>query len=179
MKSACRLRASALEKQAVCSRRHRAALGHAASAPCVTFIERDSKQGEGRLVVAKAMTTSTNAVVLRLRQYPLPAETRLPFLCFIFLRLYFYFFIFRERGREGEKEGEKYQCVLASHVAPTGYLAHNPGLCPDWELNQRSVGLQPTLNPLSHTTRAAIFSSTAPEGTFRIFGQTNPSPALY
>ena len=25
---------------------------------------------------------------------------------------------------------------------PTGDLAHNPGMCPDWELNLRSFGLQ-------------------------------------
>ena len=36
-------------------------------------------------------------------------------------------FIFKERGREGEREGEKYQCVFSSHVPPTGYLVHNPG----------------------------------------------------
>ena len=42
---------------------------------------------------------------------------------FFFLR--FYLFIFRERGREGERE--KYQSVVASHVAPTGDLARNPG----------------------------------------------------
>ena len=51
----------------------------------------------------------------------------------LFLR--FYFFIFRERGREGERQGEKHHCVVASHVPPTGDLAHNPGMCPDWELN--------------------------------------------
>ena len=43
---------------------------------------------------------------------------------------------------EGEREGEKHQCVVASHVAPSGDLAHNPGMCPDWELNQRPPGLQ-------------------------------------
>ena len=53
----------------------------------------------------------------------------------------FYLFIFREKGREGEREGEKHQCVVASHVAPTGNLAYNPGMCPDW--NQ-------TGNPLVH-----------------------------
>ena len=26
----------------------------------------------------------------------------------------FYLFTFRERGKEGEREGEKYQCVVAS-----------------------------------------------------------------
>ena len=30
----------------------------------------------------------------------------------------FYLFIFRERGREGEKEGEKHQCVVASYTPP-------------------------------------------------------------
>ena len=54
---------------------------------------------------------------------------------FILLFLKFYLFIFREKGREGEREGEKHQCVVASHTPPTGDLAHNLGLCPDWELN--------------------------------------------
>ena len=44
-------------------------------------------------------------------------------------------FIFRERGREGG-EGEKHQCVVASCILPTGDLAHNPSMCPHWELNQ-------------------------------------------
>ena len=47
----------------------------------------------------------------------------------------FYLFIFREREREGEREGEKHQCVVASLVTPTGDLAHNPDMCPDWEWN--------------------------------------------
>ena len=45
-------------------------------------------------------------------------------------------------GREGEKEGKKHQCVVASHLPPTGDLAHNPGMWPDWELNRRPFGLQ-------------------------------------
>ena len=44
-------------------------------------------------------------------------------------------FIFRQRGRKGEKEGKKYQCVVASCAPPTGDLAHNLGMCPDWESN--------------------------------------------
>ena len=52
----------------------------------------------------------------------------------LFLR--FYLFIFRERGREGEREGEKHQCVVASRAPPTGDLACNPVMCPDWESNQ-------------------------------------------
>ena len=45
----------------------------------------------------------------------------------------FYPFIFTEREREGEREGEKHQCEVASHVPPTGDLAPNPGMHPDWE----------------------------------------------
>ena len=54
----------------------------------------------------------------------------------------FYLFIFRERGRKGEREGEKHQCVVVSQVPPTGDLACNPGMCPDWESNQKLFGSQ-------------------------------------
>ena len=47
----------------------------------------------------------------------------------------FYLFIFRERGMEGEREGEKHHCAVASRTPPTGDLACNPGMCPDWESN--------------------------------------------
>ena len=40
------------------------------------------------------------------------------FLILFFKR--FYLFIFRERGREGEREEEKYQCVVASCVQGPG-----------------------------------------------------------
>ena len=45
-------------------------------------------------------------------------------------------FIFRQRGREGERESDKHQCMVASNVSPTGDLARNPGMCPDWKSNQ-------------------------------------------
>ena len=56
----------------------------------------------------------------------------------------FYLFTFRERGKErGRREKEKERNIdmqekhqsVASHVPPTGDLAHNLGLCPDWESN--------------------------------------------
>ena len=47
-------------------------------------------------------------------------------------------FIYFREARWGE--GEKYQCVVAFHTLPTGDLAHNPGMCPDWELNWRPFG---------------------------------------
>ena len=70
--------------------------------------------------------------------------------------LFIYLFTFRERGREGEREGEQHQRVVASHVPSTGDLAHNPGMCPDWELNQQPFGSQPTLNPLSYTSQGYL-----------------------
>ena len=53
-----------------------------------------------------------------------------------FILFYFY------RWREGEKEGEKHQCVVAPRAPPTGSLAYNPGMRPDWESNQQPFGSQ-------------------------------------
>ena len=58
------------------------------------------------------------------------------------LRLFIYLFILEREGREGEKEGGKHQNVVASHTPPTGDLAYNPGMCPDWEWNQQPFGSQ-------------------------------------
>ena len=54
---------------------------------------------------------------------------------FIFLKI---LFICRQRGREGEK----YHCVVAPRTPPTDDLACNPGMCPDWEVNQQPFGSQ-------------------------------------
>ena len=59
---------------------------------------------------------------------------------FFFFKIYL--FIFRERGREGERDGEKHPCVVASCTGRTWDLTHNPGKCPDWESNQRLFCLQ-------------------------------------
>ena len=68
--------------------------------------------------------------------------------------------MFRERGREGGRKGEKYQCVVTSLEPPTGDLACNPGMCPDWESNLRPLGSQPALNPLSYTrAEVKLFTS--------------------
>ena len=58
------------------------------------------------------------------------------------LKKRFYWFIFRERGREGERKGEKHQCVVASCMFPTEDLACNPSMCPDWQLNQWPLASQ-------------------------------------
>ena len=69
----------------------------------------------------------------------------------------FIYLFFRERGREGEREGEKHQCVVAFCMAPTGDLTHNPGMCPDWELNWQPFGSQPALNPLSYSSQGPTY----------------------
>ena len=57
---------------------------------------------------------------------------------------------------EGEKEGRKHQCVVASCVPPPGDLAYL-GMCPDRELNLRLVRWL-ALNPLSHTSQGRYFT---------------------
>ena len=54
----------------------------------------------------------------------------------------FYLLIFRQKGREGDREGEKHQCVVASHMLPIWELPGNPGMCPDWESYQWPFGSQ-------------------------------------
>ena len=61
---------------------------------------------------------------------------------YLFIFLGFHLFIFREGGREEEREGEKHQCVVASHAPSTGDLAHSTSTCPDWESNQQPFGSQ-------------------------------------
>ena len=50
-------------------------------------------------------------------------------------------FIFRQRRNGGERGREKSMCGCTL-VPPTGDLACNPGMWPDWEPNQRPFGLQ-------------------------------------
>ena len=51
--------------------------------------------------------------------------------CFFFFKI-----LFICCQREEESEGEKHPGVVAFHMPPTGDLACNPVMCPDWESNQ-------------------------------------------
>ena len=78
------------------------------------------------------------------------------FLTIACLLLYFkkkIIYLFLERGREGDKEGEKHPCVVASCMPPTQDLARNPGMCPDWESNGDPLIHRPALNLLSHSSQ--------------------------
>ena len=50
---------------------------------------------------------------------------------FTLLSPFLIFYLFLERGREGERETE----TSDPRTLPTRDLAHNPGMCPDWESN--------------------------------------------
>ena len=65
----------------------------------------------------------------------------------------------RERGREGEREGEKYQYVVASCTPSTGDAACNPGMCPHsgWNLHPSLHSLVLTL--LLHTNQGITYIS--------------------
>ena len=76
-------------------------------------------------------------------------------------------FVFRE-GKGGRKGG-KHQCVVASHVPPTGDLAHHPGMCPDWESNRLPFGLQAGTQPLSHTSHGYLNIYKPGKGTVKIW----------
>ena len=54
---------------------------------------------------------------------------------FFFFKDFIYLFIYFKREEDGGESGEKHQCVVASHMLPTGDLAQNPGMHPDWESN--------------------------------------------
>ena len=56
------------------------------------------------------------------------------FMVFLFKKI---LFIFRERGKERKKGRET--SMVTSRI---GDLTQNPGMCPDWELNQRPFSLQ-------------------------------------
>ena len=66
-----------------------------------------------------------------------------------FLKILFIYFQRGEwRERQGNIDVQEIYRPVASRTPPTGVLAHNPGTCPDWKLNQQpfdsQVGTQST-----------------------------------
>ena len=52
--------------------------------------------------------------------------------------------------------------MIAFHVPPTGDLAHNPSMCPDWESSGDPLVHRLALSPLCHTSQGA-------SGTFNLY----------
>ena len=55
------------------------------------------------------------------------------FIFMIFKKYFIYLILGRGEGRE--REGEKHECVVALECPTPGNLAHNPGMCLNWESN--------------------------------------------
>ena len=68
------------------------------------------------------------------------------------------FLIFREQGREGEREGEKHQCVVAPHVPHLGTWPATQACALTGNWTSDPLALRPVLNPLSHTSQGLVES---------------------
>ena len=79
---------------------------------------------------------------------------------FSFLKNVIYSFLKRRERRE--KEEEKHKCVVASQAPPTGDLARNPGMCPEWASNWQQIFHRLALNPLSHTSQGIVWDFNTP-----------------
>ena len=85
---------------------------------------------------------STNISVFN-QTYLFSWHVILDLLTISFLKRFYLFIFWEKRGREKERERNtsvrEIHCLVASRVSSTRDLAHNPGMCPDWELNQRPI----------------------------------------
>ena len=126
------------------------------SPPLLSFI---SPHSLFSLVITTLLSVSMSyflnflTIFIRHSPTPLPSDNCQSVLCIyesvsiLFVYLFFKYFIYlllqRGEGREQERERnidmqEKHQ-LAASRMPTTGDLAHNPAMCPDWELNQDST----------------------------------------
>ena len=90
-------------------------------------------------------------------------ETQWNFKASFFLFLVAYLLIdFREKASEWERKGEKHWCERETVSCcllymPTGDQTHQPGMCPDQELNQHSLTLQHDAPPTKSYSLIAFF----------------------
>ena len=74
----------------------------------------------------------------------------------LFKKVFIYLFL--ERGREGEREGEKHQCVVASPVPQLGTWPTSQACALTGNQTSDPLFQRPALNPLSHTSHGpAVF----------------------
>ena len=71
---------------------------------------------------------------------------------YLFKDLFIYLFLDRV-GRKGEKEGEKHQCVVASHAPLLGTWPETQACALTGNQTGDPLVYKPALNPLSHTSQ--------------------------
>ena len=64
-----------------------------------------------------------------------------------------FIYLFLERGREREREGEKHQCVVASHMLPLGTWPTTQACALTGNRTGDPLLCSLALNPLSHTSQ--------------------------
>ena len=68
---------------------------------------------------------------------------------FLFFKDVIYLFL----GREGEREGEKHQCVVASHMPPLGTWPTTQGCALTRNRTSEPLVCRTVLNPVSRTSQ--------------------------
>ena len=93
----------------------------------------------GKIPMSGIVGSSEKCMLTFIRNYTLVSTMPMPFFKNVFLFFKGIIYLFLEIGEGRVKEGERNIDVLEkhrsdiSHTPPTGDLAHNPGMCPDWE----------------------------------------------
>ena len=89
--------------------------------------------------------------------------------CFSLFALKIYLFTFRERGRTAERQGEKHQCVVASHTPLAEDLPATQACALTGNQTSDPLVPRPALNPLSHTSQDCLFKKKKREEKSSVF----------
>ena len=87
---------------------------------------------------------------------------------FIFNKCFILFY-FLERGMQGEREGEKNQCVVASHMLPLGTWPPTQTCALTGNRTSNPLGCRPVFSPLSYTRQGSSNFLKEVEDRYQIF----------
>ena len=106
-------------------------------------------------VKSLSITIYSSITLLYLTPSTFPSGNHITVVCAhevsFFLKDFIYLFLDRGEGREEERE--RNITVVVSCMPCTGDLTGNPGMCSDWELNQRPFGSQAHAQSTEHTSQ--------------------------
>ena len=75
---------------------------------------------------------------------------------YIYIFIYLLTYLLFREGKGGRKKGRETSMCGCLSSAPTGDLACNPGMCPNWNPTGNPLVRRPALNPLSHTSQGSF-----------------------